>query len=719
MSESSSGSDDDFAAELEAQMTVAETPAKTPAPPKPAVVIAAPAGPSRRGGLDALLRDAAQKAEVRAFAADAPPAGAAPPRRAVKRRRVPAPSAAGGGAPPSATGRPDPRGGAGGTTASSCPPHPGFLHDICVRCGLRREKPSSAGGGSRSSAGHPIPKSTSMRYIHEGLELSNDELEKAKREEKTRVLLSGKLLLVLDLDHTLLNSARFADLTQDDHDVLGRIVAARACADAGGSEEDIAKAAKEAVPHRPDRSMIDREEGREDADGKSTRKPFETERAEDDALPGDETKRSDDELREVETKEPPGMDSLTDSTVSMEDTHFPGCSPPLKHTYCLRHLALFTKLRPFAHAFLRAASELCQLYIYTMGDKRYAAEMACLLDPGGTLFGGRIISNQESTNARVKDLDIVLGADSAVLIVDDTDRVWPNNLRNLIKVDRYHFFKQSALGFRQPGASVAEKNWRDEGDNGTRAQLRDVLLVIASAHRLFFAGTDASGKADEALRSFKRDEDGEETASATRPHSSRTETSESVDPGKDKDDGIVLGNAKLPDSALETLRSRDVRELLLGGGDDDAESEANAPSKSSKSILPLSNVSVAFSRVTARGDLNPERHPLWLAASSAGADVSADICEASDGKRTKKTTHVVARGDLGEGKISGELRTEKIEWARRNGANAVDAEWLARCAEEWRAVDEAPYSLFSDASNLKEEQATPRDKRGASPGVSA
>ena len=563
-----------------------------------------------------------------------------------------------------------------------------------------------------------------MRYIHEGLELSNDELEKAKREEKTRVLLSGKLLLVLDLDHTLLNSARFADLTQDDHDVLGRIVAARACADAGGSEEDIAKAAKEAVPHRPDRSMIDREEGREDADGKSSsRIPKETKGAEDDALPGDGFKSSDDELSEKlkQTTEPPGMDPLTESPVSMSDTHFPGCSPPLKHTYCLRHLALFTKLRPSAHAFLRAASELCQLYIYTMGDKRYAAEMACLLDPGGTLFGGRIISNQESTNARVKDLDIVLGADSAVLIVDDTDRVWPNNLRNLIKVDRYHFFKQSALGFRQPGASVAEKNWRDEGDNGTRAQLRDVLLVIASAHRLFFAGTDASGKADEALRSFKRDEDGEETASATRPVTARTETSESVDPGKDKADGIVLGNAKLPDSALETRRSRDVRGLLLGGGDDDDESETNAPSKSSKSILPLSNVSVAFSRVTARGDLNPERHPLWLAASSAGADVSADICETSDGKRTKKTTNVVARGDLGKGKISGELRTEKIEWARRNGVNAVDAEWLARCAEEWRAVDEAPYSLFSDASNLKEEQATPRDKkeRGASPGVSA
>lgn len=712
MSESSSGSDDDFAAELEAQMTVAETPAKTPAPPKPAVVIAAPAGPSRRGGLDALLRDAAQKAEVRAFAADAPPAGAAPPRRAVKRRRVPAPSAAGGGAPPSATGRPDPRGGAGGTTASSCPPHPGFLHDICVRCGLRREKPSSGGGGSRSSAGHPIPKSTSMRYIHEGLELSNDELEKAKREEKTRVLLSGKLLLVLDLDHTLLNSARFADLTQDDHDVLGRIVAARACADAGGSEEDIAKAAREAVPRRPDRDPIDRDAVL-DAEGNAERMPR-GEGAQDDAE-GDESKRSDDELRFRDaTKEPP-----SDSSTELRP-NFPGCSPPLKHTYCLRHLALFTKLRPRARAFLRAASELCQLYIYTMGDKRYAAEMAALLDPGGTLFAGRIISNEESTNARVKDLDIVLGAEPAVLIVDDTDRVWPNNLRNVIRVDRYHFFKQSALGFRQPGASVAEKNWRDEGDNGTRAQLRDVLLVIASAHRLFFAGTDASGRADEALRSFARDEDGE--ATATRPP--RLTSARTVDDSVSSKDASVFVDAKLPASALETLRSRDVRELLLGGGDDedDAEREKNASSKktsSKKKSRPLSDVSVAFSRVTARGEPNPERHPLWLAASSAGADVSADVSETSDGKSPglKKTTHVVARVEAEGSKKN--ARTEKIEWARRNGARAVDPEWLFRCAEKWNKLDEAPYSLFSDDSNADDSNARTRDARGASPGVSA
>ena len=59
-----------------------------------------------------------------------------------------------------------------------------------------------------------------MRYIHEGLTLSNEELEKAKREEKARVLENGKLTLILDLDHTLLNSSQFKELSQEQHDLL-------------------------------------------------------------------------------------------------------------------------------------------------------------------------------------------------------------------------------------------------------------------------------------------------------------------------------------------------------------------------------------------------------------------------------------------------------------------------------------------------------------------
>ena len=117
----------------------------------------------------------------------------------------------------------------------ACPPHPAFMFDICVRCGKRREKgdDDASGGGGGAGGGD---KSTSMRYIHEGLELSASELEKAKREEKRRVLTSGKLLLVLDLDHTLLNSARFSELTQEQHDGLHRVIAAWECREKGGDD---------------------------------------------------------------------------------------------------------------------------------------------------------------------------------------------------------------------------------------------------------------------------------------------------------------------------------------------------------------------------------------------------------------------------------------------------------------------------------------------------
>jgi TFIIF-interacting CTD phosphatase-like protein len=49
--------------------------------------------------------------------------------------------------------------------------------------------------------------------------------------------------------------------------------------------------------------------------------------------------------------------------------------------------------------------------------------MARLLDPTGRLFGERVISQQDSTSRKTKDLDVVLGAESAVLIIDDTEAV--------------------------------------------------------------------------------------------------------------------------------------------------------------------------------------------------------------------------------------------------------------------------------------------------------
>lgn len=615
MSESSS--DDDFAAELEAGMT-AVTPSPAPAP-RPTVVVTAPA--TRRGGVDALLRGVGQKAEVRAFTSDAGPSTATAPRRAVKRRRVPMiPSGVTGTSSGGIPSSQQP------SSTTQCPPHPGFLHDICVRCGLRREKQVS-----NASLDEINKNQTSMRYIHHGLELSKVTLDQAKLEEKQRVVKSGKLMLVLDLDHTLLNSARFGELTQEHHDLLNRVIAARRVADLGGSEEEIARAARDAVGGGG---------------------------VEIDASAATQTD-TDTEIKAGEVAE------LKPSMTDTDTPSYPGCSPPLHHTHCLRHLVLFTKLRPLVHEFLHAASKLCQLYIYTMGDNRYAAEMASLLDPTGVLFSGRIISNQESTNSRVKDLDIVLGGCESVIIVDDTERVWPNNLKNLIRIDRYHFFTQSAAGFRQPGASVMEKEWTDEGKNGDRAQLRDVVTVIANAHRLFFAGTEAAGLADSALKGFA---DGVTT----------TTDSKNVP-------------VALSDDSLALVRHRDVRQLLLGGESNDT------PQPFAR---PLQDVSIAFSRITARGEPKPERHPLWLLASSAGAATSNEICETSENE-DKKTTHVIVRGDVNDDAST--LTTEKTKWACVNNACAVTGEWLWMCSQRWARVDETAFSVLKgDDSENKE-----------------
>lgn len=89
--------------------------------------------------------------------------------------------------------------------------------------------------------------------------------------------------------------------------------------------------------------------------------------------------------------------------------------------------------------FEHQASQLFELHLYTMGNKLYATEMAKVLDPTGALFAGRVISrgdDGDDDGAKSKDLEGVLGMESAVVIIDDSVRVWPHNKLNLIVVER-------------------------------------------------------------------------------------------------------------------------------------------------------------------------------------------------------------------------------------------------------------------------------------------
>lgn len=82
-----------------------------------------------------------------------------------------------------------------------------------------------------------------------------------------------------------------------------------------------------------------------------------------------------------------------------------------------------TKLRPFVNTFLEEASLMFEMYIYTMGDRPYALEMAKLLDHEKKFFDARVISRDDGTQRHQKGLDMILGEESAVLILDDTEQV--------------------------------------------------------------------------------------------------------------------------------------------------------------------------------------------------------------------------------------------------------------------------------------------------------
>ena len=73
-----------------------------------------------------------------------------------------------------------------------------------------------------------------------------------------------------------------------------------------------------------------------------------------------------------------------------------------------------------------------------------------------------------------------------------------------------------------------------------------------------------------------------------------------------------------------------------------------------------------------------------------GADVGTETVAGS-------TTHVVSgkkeRGARTDPTASLGA-TEKMKWARRNDAHAVDADWLLACAAKNERAEEAPHSMF-------------------------
>lgn len=96
---------------------------------------------------------------------------------------------------------------------------------------------------------------------------------------------------------------------------------------------------------------------------------------------------------------------------------------PDRSLFKLDSMHMLTKLRPFVHNFLKEASSIFEMYVYTMAERSYAMEIVKLLDPGKVYFDSKVITQADCTQRHQKGLDVVLGAESIVVILDDTEAV--------------------------------------------------------------------------------------------------------------------------------------------------------------------------------------------------------------------------------------------------------------------------------------------------------
>ncbi|GAA5893047.1 hypothetical protein JCM8208_004329 [Rhodotorula glutinis] len=100
----------------------------------------------------------------------------------------------------------------------------------------------------------------------------------------------------------------------------------------------------------------------------------------------------------------------------------------------------YIKMRPGLPSFLKRLSDFYEMHVYTMGTRAYAKEVCKVIDPDGGLFGGRILSRDESGSLTRKSLQRLFPCDTnMVVIIDDRADVWDGS-PHLVKVIPYEFF---------------------------------------------------------------------------------------------------------------------------------------------------------------------------------------------------------------------------------------------------------------------------------------
>lgn len=429
---------------------------------------------------------------------------------------------------------------------------------ICADCGAPVF--ASANAASESTG-------VTFQYVARGLEASQQHASALKAEQLAIARSRRKLLLVLDLDHTLLNSCQHAELFAEELNAIRQWY----------------------------NNQIDGERNHH-----------------------------------------------TNGDTEKDDKNHATCDCTRVHW--IPNLFIYTKIRPFVDEFLYRASKLCDLYLFTMGSRVYAENMARLLDPHDQgLFGSRVISAHDNNGYYMKSLDIVVGQESSAVVIDDSAAVWAQHPENLLRIERYHFFSSSC---RQFGIDETEALISRGHDEGMDAPPLDHLPASHPSE----AGC-VNGTSELQIQQSQRQQD--DSSIRPTPLQAFLRMVECVHASYFQD--------------LDAGYEADVRQLM----------------QQARSHV-LDGVRIVFSRMFPASCTAPESTNIWQEALSLGADCSMTV--------DSSTTHIVA----------GDSRTEKARDGRRVGAFIVSPRWLSLSAQRLVRMDEAPFLLPISASTVSD-----------------
>lgn len=361
-----------------------------------------------------------------------------------------------------------------------------------------------------------------------------------------------------------------------------------------------------------------------------------------------------------------------------------------------------TKFRPHTMDFLEKVSKKFELHICTFGARRYAHEIAHLLDPKEKYFPkDRILSRDECFDplSKTGNMNSLFPCgDSLVCIIDDREDVW-NNAPNLIRVKPYTFFKDTG-DINSPYKTKTELDVKSLLDPNINNDITKTTEQTEEVGKTLSDSLESEiGKTEECLeRDKKNDEKDQENASKPVPESS-TENPKTVDSEEkeykkekedkteneteefDEDDYLLFLEEILHRIHEEFYREYD--EKMKYKSDDE---EIRLPDL--KEVIPnvkknvLNGVNIVFSGVIPT-NMPTERHPLLLTAKTFGAQVTNDVILTG----SPLTTHLVA-AKWGTMKVKTAAKSRNI-WI-------VNQNWLTCCAERWERVDERLFPLAED-----------------------